>query len=620
MQQLAVSTRAGRLVVVLYAAGIAAGLSLVALGQSAVPLCALSVLPCLVFLAQRVGVTLGVISSFFAALVLLMVVQFATALIGLAMLPTIVVVFAVVGLGGVVALSLRPGDFRVSKASALWVWAAALFGAVAWGATLLLAGLVPGAARFSWALMGDAANNVLFSRDVVARGGLGLGPEANPVPFPSALIGFEMAPGRDSTPAGMLAEHDILALVTVWALAIAVLCVFVGAVIGLMVRAAGAGFAVTVVSAAAASTLPLSWYFSGYPFEYGFVNAQPAMVMVLGSLAAHFEVRRSPLVALVVQCLAATIALAVWSPLVLVPLALGGVTAWQHRRSLWRSRRTGIVALGGSVAALAGFAFGVTLPVVIAAPTSLLAPGGVFEFRHWVLPALAVAAVALAVFAFRRMAPGIAVAVASAALASVLGLGFLLFVNRNNDEPWSYYPLKFSWLMSAVLVVVLVGAAAALSVRLGRRQWIQWVSLAAVALVTLGYLEWSPRSGAPYTANSAIGHVIAGDVPGQGDRAGIEIFERATPEVGHVMWHSGDPLEPVVNFWVWQLWADSMQGDLDLRGAAYGLYDHDDIDDLCRLIGYMDAPVEVETELASLSADLERACPAEADRVTVVVR
>ena len=604
-----------------YSAGLVVGIGLVLLGVSAIPLCFVAVLPWAVFLAARLGASLAITGSLFGALLLIMALQFATTPTGLPLLPTLTVVLAGLGGAGIAALVRQPSPGRITRASATWAWLAGLPGAVVWGLTLVLANVVPGAARFSWVLMGDTANTTLIARDVLLRNGLGVGGGANPVPLTSAMLAVEMAPGRASTPDSLLARHDILAIVGLAALSIAVLCVFAGAVVALMVRSAGARQAVTIAAGSAASLLPLSWFFSGYPLEFGFLSAQPSMVVVLGAVAAHFAVRRSPVASFVVQCLAATLALAAWSPLVLVPLALATVTAIRFRSRLWRATGASRVLLWLSIAQLAAFGFGVSLPAVIDAPTSLIAPGGVFSFRHWLLPALAIAAIALALLAFRRPLDDMVVAVAATALAAGVGLAFLLFIGRNLENPWSYYPLKFSWLMATTLVVLIAGAGAAACARYVHRTWLLAVSLLLVAATTIGFLEWTPRSGAPYSGNTAVGHVIEGDLPGDGDHAAEAIFEDARPDEGHILWQSGDPLEGTINFWVWQLWANSMTDDFPLRTAAYGLYDHDSVGDLCDILDYMRAPaVTIETQSTTLAADLDATCPTEASTVTVEVR
>ena len=72
-------------------------------------------------------------------------------------------------------------------------------------------------------------------------------------------------------------------------------------------------------------------------------------------------------------------------------------------------------------------------------------------------------------------------------------------VARDLENPWSYYPLKFSWLMAAILGLLAAGAAAAVCVRLLRAPWLLVFSLLLVAAITTTFLEWAPRSSGPYT-------------------------------------------------------------------------------------------------------------------------
>jgi len=474
---------------------------------------------------------------------------------------------------------------------------------------MAVSSVIPNAARVAWVMLGDSANNIIFAREIIYRGGVGIGAGENPVPLPSALMAIVMAAGRgDIAPQDFL-RHDIGAFAQVWMLLIALTCFFAGGVVAAIVRSRGARPLLIAVAAGAGSLLPLSWFFTGYPIEFGFYNTHVALPIVFAGFLVYLASDRHPAVALGVLGLSATLLLAVWSPLVLMPAMLGVVVLIRHWRAVLATRGAGLVVLLVGVVQLLAYGLLVVLPSLLRNSGFLSAPGGAYGFPKWLMAGLAVFAVLGALLAFRSLRSRVVLGVVAIVVASGLGLGALLFVTRAEANPWSYYPLKFLWLASTVLVVLVFGLAIAVAQSLFRHQFLRIASVAVVAAVTLGFFTWVPSSAAGYAWKDPIPRILSGEVLGVGDRGAEEIFALADPEQSHFFWHSDDPLEGVKNFWVLQMWSDSMTENLDLKYAAYGLYDPSNIHELCRIVGLMGGGTIVHTGLPQLSSEVDAACP-----------
>lgn len=565
-------------------------------------------LPWVVLLAARWGASLAaatvVISSFWALLVLMML----TAVLPVPMLGTVVLVFAAVGLIGVFQCWRRPTVLRRPSSLALAVWLPALLGGLVWVATVVASALVSGAARFAWVMAGDSANNVIFAREVIYRGGVGVGAGENPVPLPSALMAIVMASGRGSTSAQDLTRHDIGAFVDVWSILIVMCCVSVGVVAGVVTRAAAQRPVVVAIASGATSLLPLSWFFTGYPLEFGFFNAHVSLPIVLLGFVLYLGSDRHPAVVITGLSLSATLLLAVWSPLVLMPAFLAIACIVRSWRPLFADRGLAFWVMIGSISQLAIYGVAVVLPSLVQNGNFLSAPGGAFGFRHWMISGLAVAAIVLGVVAFTRLRNIVFVGVVAMVAASAAGLGALLFITRNQENPWTYYPLKFAWLASVVIVVLIVALAAAVVARYARPILGVLLGFAVIAGGTVYFLNWAPKAGLGYAWMNPIDRVLGGHFAGEGDEVAERIFTLSDPEQSNLLWRTDDPYEGTINFWVLQLWSDSMSKNLELKYAAYGQYDVDKVDDLCRIVGLMGGGTIVHTSDMGLAAEVNESC------------
>jgi hypothetical protein len=565
-------------------------------------------LPWLLWFSRRVG---GAIT--FAAVVLLefwlvLVVMMLTRALGLPMLATVVVVWAGLGVAGSL-LCVRDGTPLPGRRS-LAIALPALLGGLVWLAAMAASSVVPGASRLSWVMLGDSANNLLFARGAIDDGGIVIGPAENPVPLSSSLIAIVMAAGRGNVQDVDLARHDLGAFAQTWGLLIALTCVTVGVVVGLIVSASTTRSLPIAIASAGASLIPLSWFYTGYPIEYGFFNTHVALPIVFASFVAYLKHERHPAIVLALLGVASTLVLAVWSPLVLLPVSLGVVVVVRRFRQLRGTRGVPLWILIVGLGQLLVYGVVIVLPSLLYNASSLSAPGGVFGFRKYLIVIVALAALVFSILAFRKLRNVVVLGAIALVTASAFGLGVLLFVSRNEPSPWTYYPLKFSWLAATVILIVAVGAMFVVVVRFASRAWMSAAGFVAIGAVTAAFLVWAPASvGNGYSWMNPIQRMVTGQFLGPGDSVADRILELSDPHQSHFLWKTGDDFEGSINFWVMQLWSGSMTGNLDLKYAAYGIYDHESVDDLCRIIGLMGGGTIVHTSSDTVASDIRVNCP-----------
>lgn len=568
-------------------------------------------LPWIVTLSRTLPLTLATTLVLSGELVAMLAVMWAGPALGFdALLVMVILAFAWGALGLVTASRSgafdRKGPARVTVAQ----WAGAGLGGAVWIATMIAARFYPGAASVAWAMVGDSANNVIFAREVIDRGGLEFGARSNPVPLPSVVAALGMWSGRGGVAASDLTRHDVWSFSTTWAGVIVVTCVVLGLVVGAIARTMTSSPTVVAVAASGGSMFALTWFVTGYPIDYGFFNAHITFVLLGAVWLAYVSLDVAPSRVIATLALLITATLAVWSPLALVPVALAGVGTLRHLRSLLGLRGREALALLASIAQLLAYLVFVSYPAYTAQSESLSAPGGAYTFRNSMVPSLACVAVVLAVVAFWRRPLAIPFGVVAASGAALAGLGFLLSSSESTNGLWTYYPLKFAWFTGVMLTVLVAALALAGVARFAFRRWLLWPGITIVAVSTLGFALWAPTSGVGYQPINPVKKVLAGNIFGEGDEWAERIFELSNLEDGHVLWDSAQPeAEGSINFWLLQIWSDSMSENREVKYFAYGLYEHGKVESLCSLLEAMDAPVTIHTARQDLEQELEATCP-----------
>jgi hypothetical protein len=578
------------------------------LGMPLWPLFAAAALPWTVASASRIGGFASVMGAVLVSLWLIVMVLMVTPFVPLPMHTTVTVLWTMIGLGGVVMTIGRDIHAR-PRATTIATWGPASLGGLFWIVLTAISAQVPGASRLALVVHGDSANNVLFARQVLYNDGIAVGPQENPVPLPSALLALAMAPGREGLEPSELLRNDLTAFAGVWAMVIAGVCLLSGVVAAAIVARADAGNVTVGAVGAVVSFVPLTWLVTGYPLEFGFFNAHIALLIVLAAFAGYLVEERSPAHSLALLCLTATLLLTVWSPFVLLPAALALVVLLRHRRTLPAVRGWSGILLLAFFVQLVLYGLLVVLPSFLALSGFLSAPGGAHSVPRWILGAIIIATLVLALVAFRSPRHPIIFGLLATSAGGLVGLLALLFLSRNAPTPWTYYPLKYMWLITVVMLILSLGVVAAAIVhRIGNR-WIRVVALLAAAGLLVAFLDFVPRATTRENQSGPVIKLLRGEFLGHGDDVVDEITALADPEQSHLLWRSGIAHEDTINFWVMQMWADSLVEHDELRIAAYGPNNPADVSRLCGIIGLMGGGTIVHSADAGLAGELEATCP-----------
>lgn len=556
------------------------------------------------YLRGRLGAELAVSLAVSGAFTLLLGTLMLTHVVSISILVGTVVVNAVVGLAGSALLMFGRAPVSLPRAGALVAWAGAFVGAVVWLGGLAIARFRPGAAHYSWVMLGDGANNLLFGRVIIAEHGIAVGANANPVPLPAGLLALSMRSARDGG-ASELLRADIGGFAQVWMLLIALTCVLCGLV---AIRLVGRQRPiVAALTGAVASLLPMTWFVSGYPLEYGFFNADVILPLALVCCLAFLEVRRRPAAALLAFFFAATAMLATWGPLVLIPVSFGLVAVVRHFRALVAERGWMLVALIVGVVQVVAYGVGVTLPTLLTAGGALSSAGGAYPVSKSLSVAVAALTLILAVVRGTRVRDMGLTLVVTLGAALALGLAILLFSNRHASTLWGYYPLKFLWLSVVLLLVVGVGLLGSVIAEFILVRWLAIVALAASgALLVAGTGALNSVDG--YDGRPPLKRIFDGAFFGSGDTSFDTLVALADRQPPNLLWRSGDPLEKGINFWLMQTRAGLADKNFDLRYAAY-TYQGTDVNELCKIGGLMGPGLRVHTADNLVPVEVSRTCP-----------
>lgn len=549
------------------------------------------------------GVAVLVAGAGYLALALFVIIRVAP-------LPPIVVL---VGL----ALAIAAGcTWLLMRHRAPW-WSAeasadlcfASIGGVIWLLVMAGAQLLPSGTPFSWAMYGDAANNLLFARGLIEHGGIAFGPNENPVPLTATLIAVLMLPATVSERATV--AQEVAALSQMWSAGIVLSCLACGV---LVLAASTRRGALRYIGASISSLLPLSWLVLAGALELGFVNFALALALIVCCLILVFPGTAGLTVRLTTLTILVTLVLAVWSPLAAVPGAAIAVVAVSERHEVAAIRGARLATIAIGVAQAVAFFVALPLPSLFSQGDALSeATGAVLRFPAWLL-GMAVGGAALSGILYTRLARGPGVRVVVVAVAGgALGLGVLLWLRRGEEGLWGYYQVKMLWLLIAFYLVVSVALAVSAAASLRRRDVTRGAVFSVALLFALGLGENSRSVEEDYRSNAQLQAAplvrpLLGQffVDGYGDR----FFERVTALTdapsASILWRTGDPDEAAINFWIIQMLSSRVDND-ELRTYAY-VRDPDSVEELCRIRALMGPPVIVWTADSVTAEEVEANC------------
>lgn len=525
-------------------------------------------------------------------------------------IPPLVLVIALGALVGVFcALRLRRRGTSLAGVDAADLGFTGI-GGLAWCGVILVAAVVPGGSPISWAMSGDAANNVLFARSMLADGGVSLGGGGNPVPMTTAMLSLFTLPGTAFGPPTV--EAQIIGLTQMWSFGIVASCVMCGALALALTKRRSA---MSLVAVGLSSLLPLCWMLLSGPVVLGFVNFHLTLALLCASLVTLVHASRAVLTSFVTIALAVACVLALWAPLVGIPGMALVVLSIVHRRRLLALTR-GRLALA-VVALLQPLLLFVTLslPSLLNQGSALEeASGAVFDFKKILLVIVFALAVITAVLHVRISgSPDAAWVLIAVAGGGGICLAGLLWLRRNEENIWSYYQLKFLWFLIAVLLIVGVATGLTLASSVVERHAVAALTVIAVLGTAFGVNEIG-RATVPtfsddvQTLKSPLVRILMGDFysVGRDDRVFHRVVDLLESGDKAILWESSDPDEDYVMFWVTQM-SSSGVDDVDLRIYAY-YHDGQSMDDLCTMRELMGPPVTVITKDPDIARRAEEAC------------
>jgi hypothetical protein len=584
----------------------------------------IAAVPWLEFLRSRFGILASLSLVTLSAPTLLIAVLILARATGAGL---VVSMFSVVLLAAVMGwvVALRSGTDWLARGVTSWrdVLPAGVGGPVAL-ATFAFAPLFPGSSRVSWAMLGDSASQLEYARLIISEGGLTPPPMANPVPLTPAIVAAVAAPGRPATGAGAILSHDLGAYASTWAGLIVMTCVLAGAVGYAIVKHSPriAGFPARA-TIAATSLLPLGWFWTGYPIKFGFINAQVVFVVLLASILGYLGTQPRPVLGLTIQLVAILLTLLTWSPLVILPVALGFTQAIGALGSATQwSRRTRAISLVIALLGIGG-ALWIGIPMLLEASTSLRVPGGLAEFPKPMLQAaaglLVVATLAGSTRSGRERLDRVGAGLVGLAVGAVVGLIVVLELSGTVSTPWTYYPHKYAWIATAMLLTVAFPQAACAVARLpwARARTLLYCAGALAVAVSLGLgSSWAPgrlhflRDSLPYVM------LVEDNLPAQGqspDAVAEAVIARVDLPRLTIPWKSSLANDYRASFWLIHLQIEeaARRGDRATMAELWTLANfHKTPADLCALAEVVPQGLTVQTTDRALKGDLKTLCPA----------
>ncbi|WP_354022876.1 hypothetical protein [Conyzicola nivalis] len=539
-----------------------------------------------------------------------------TPLLGFTVGLAVIAVLFVATASGVFILVRSTRPLQRPSAAALAQWLPSLLGAIVWISSRLVAHILPGAAKLSWSMEGDTTNNLLYARRIVADHGILLGGAENPVPLPVGILALPLSIERLVTPADDLLRSDIAVFGWAWTLVIAAACVAVGAVVASC--APPTRPRIVAIASAAGSLLPLTWLVSGLPIDFGFFNVPFAIPILMTCWLLYLGAERSPFVSIVSLLAAATLLLLIWTPALLIPAFLGIVIVIRDRRRLLRLPARDYAVPLGIVAVFSIVLSRLTLPAFAAQATSFDA-GGMGYPPTWLLvaPIAAGGVLIVALLRTRTSLPVFAGFVA-VVLGCYAGVGLLLFISRDHFNPWtSYYPVKFAWLSTVVLLPIVLSLAIGLLSAIRRPAFAASTVVAASTIaITIAALAPIPTP-IGYETRQPIDRMLGGYVWNTGDEAVETILKLSQREELALLWHSNSPDEAMINYWVIDAFGGHLEGDETLRRFSFSDYSAfrqfnahrpDSTNDLCQVLRDPSSTLTVYTDDADLEASLPDWC------------
>jgi hypothetical protein len=560
-----------------------------------------------VALGQLLSWTSAAVATLAILLIGLVSVMRLLPLTGAPIAVVLIAALSIVGLACSAALLVRRAVVRLPDPASLALVAHALPVPAAAGALAAVIAVVSGGTRLSWGMNNDAATNTMLARYMWESGGLDTTAHPNASPLAQTLIVAVSAPGRDALLPGELLAHDLARNAQLWIAVVLIASLAAGLLVARAVRDQSS--AVRLVAAALGALIPLTWYVTGISFQFGFMNA-PLVVALLAALwLVWTDVPRAPLVSLGILALLATTLLAIWAPLAILPLALGAAVCLSRRTRLWRESTRGErlwgIATGTQLVAYVAL---VTVPDFLASSGGLGLDGGMANMTPSGIAVAGSTALLVGVVGWSQRLQGhVLQGLVVVLAASVVAVGYLVVQRRGADDLWGYYPAKFAWFVSILLIVVVL--ATIVSWAAGGRRLVTLALLVTAAVASLGLLGQVAPSRATLDVARAAVDLRPGAPAGSVDAAVVDLVAISDPTTRDLASRLGDH-DRFINYWLIHMTTPAEDDPIRMFGYVG---DPDNLSEVCHAITTWGGGVTVHTRDAGLQASLSAVCSADFD-------
>lgn len=555
--------------------------------------------------AHYLSWTISLVMAISALLVILLVVMRLSPFAGkdLVVASQVGLVIAVL-----LAASLIVGSRRVLRRPSLGSWAlscSVVVGPFVGAVASIITYVRPHSGVYSWAMAGDSISGMMFSRFIVADGGVNSSIHPQSAPFPFGLIAMQIGPARGGMSAEDLLRRDILGQSALWALFFILVSLLMSCAVALASEPAKGP--VRLVAVVAAGLLPYSWFVLGFSTEFGYFNVIVCTLLMVSSWLLWYRLRENPGLAILGLLGIGVTTLATWAPLVVIPATFGILALFQCRRQILVQLQRPFARLLALSAALLGVAYValVTVPDVLN-DSSRLATDGAIPFSMPSTPlvvggiAALFAIVAYLVTRETPMAAGLTALIG----ASVPVLLFLLYQRRNSPTLWGYYPEKFVWVISIALIPVLLAISVSVVSQLGSG-WLKKTSAAVgLGILILGLMAQLPPDKPGLSAITPLHAIAVGNQQPVSRSVANDVFD-LTSTPGAIVWeYRGHVPDSQINSWLVQMRVS--RADAIERNLVYWAPTQSS---LCDYAKEVSSPVTVFTSSRTLATSPEAECP-----------
>lgn len=614
----------GLLVLVGSLAAIASA-ALMVTGSTPAPLALVTMIVVAIAAGQTVSWLAGTAATVIGMLAGLAIAMRLYPYLGLSLETSSALTLLLLNVVALIHLARRGAELRLPTRSGAGLAAAALIvpvAALVAAATIMLRS---GGTKISWAMSNDATFSLMIGRFIIGDGGDDPAKHLSSAPLTYEVLAVFMAPGRSSVDPSELLNHDIGRVIQVLLLLLAAMSVLGSLTVARIVPREH------VVSRVALSLLmglvPWTWFVSGFGLKYGFNNALLAGLVITAIWAAWVESRAHPILGTAVQAMGATVLLATWAPLVLVPLGLGGVLFALAWRDHLRLRGIRLVLWLVPVLCFVWYALFATLPAFRQNSTALAVDGAIFASRpsdSVIALGLTLAVTLLGATCRRTSWQVVGILVVGATGA----VGALYLVAQRVDNPlgaWGYYPAKYAWLLAMFAPVVCARAVATrLSEPSTSRLRRGGLVVAAALVVTAAMAQFDPadlrspsaayqfpRATPDWSLASVFPLVSIASDKGMSDQdSAVKLLMRIsdpTKKVFVMRYYADRGKDTFINYWLlWQQFDEYPQIN-GVRG--YALLEKDRISQACSIVDDWGGGVTILTRDTSLEDRVRAKCP-----------